>query len=134
MRVSPFSPRITIVNDTTIYHNIPENYGVDIGKTTRYEWKAFKITASFDKNIVENISLKANYELFANMEDITFDKIDHRIDIIATAKIYKFINFTMTSNFIKDLDQINIEGGDDKWQASFQVGLSVLFSYKNFKD
>ncbi len=130
-RVAPFSPRLTIVKDTSIYVNVPENYGVKIGETTRYEWKAFKLNASFEKDLIENISLKANYEMFANLEGITTDNIDHRLDVIATAKIYRFLNLTLTSNFIKDIDQINIETKEAKWQISFQLGLSILFNYTN---
>jgi len=133
-RVSPFSPRITIVNDTSLHKALPENYGVDIGEKIRYEWKAFKITASFDKNLVENISLKADYELFANLDGITADNIDHRLDLLITAKIYKFLNLTITGNLIKDLDQVDVEGGDKKWQSSFQIGLSILLNYQNYKE
>ena len=140
VRISPFSPRITIVNDTSLYRNIPENYGVKPGEKIRYEWKAFKMTANYEKEIVENISIKADYELFGNVEDFTFDKIDHRLDLILTAKIYKFLNLTILSNFIKDLDQVVLEDRVDngvltekekKWQSSIQIGLSFLFSYSN---
>jgi len=134
-RISPFSPRITIVNDTLLYKTVQENYGVKPGDKVRYEWKTCKITANFEKNIVENISVKADYELFANFEGLIFDNIDHRLSIFLTAKIYKFLNLNVTCNFIKDIDQVNIfgENGDkeNKWQSGFQMGLSVLFNYQN---
>lgn len=140
VRISPFSPRITIVNDTALYNKVPENYGVIPGETVRYEWKAFKLTANFEKNLVDNISLKADYELFANMEDLTLNKIDHRLDLIITAKIYKFLNLTLTSNLLKDIDQIDLVGDpatnqepENKWQASYQIGLSFLIDYTNQK-
>jgi hypothetical protein len=124
-RVSPFSPRITIVRDTLLYLNVPENYGVEPGEKIRYEWKAFKIAANYEKDIVENISIKADYELFANLEGLQADNIDHRLDIFISAKVYKFLNLTLTNNYIYDLDQ------DKKLQSSLLIGASILFNYSN---
>lgn len=124
-RISPFSPRITIVNDTTLYLNVPENYGVEVGETVRYEWKAFKLAANYEKNLTETVSLKTNYELFANLEGLKGENIDHRLDIFITAKVYKFLNLTLTNNYIYDIDQ------DKKLQSSLLIGLSILFDYNN---
>ena len=125
LRISPFSPRVTIVNDTTLYKQVSENYGVKPGETTRYEWKAFKINSNYETNLVENISLKADYELFASFDNLSLKSIDHRLDILITAKIYKFLNLTITNNYLYDIDQ------DKDIQTSLLIGLSILFDYKN---
>ena len=125
IRISPFSPRITLVNDTALYHYIPENYGVQTGKTVRYEWKAFKLSASYENKIVENINIKSKYELFASLDDFKLKNTDHRLDLLITAKIYKFLNLTLNSNYLYDIDQ------DKNIQSSILIGLSFLLDYKN---
>lgn len=121
LRLSPFSPRITMVNDTSIYNNVPENYGVEIGETVRYEWFAFKLSASFEKDLVENINFKARYELFTNYQEFEARKFDHRLDAGLTAKIFKIVNLSLMSIVLYDFDQIN------EVQASFSTALSLLF-------
>ena len=125
LRISPFSPRITILSDTSIYNQVPENYGVEIGEKVRYEWLAFKLIASYDKDLVKDINFKARYEFFANYQEFEARKFDNRLDAILTAKIFKIINLSLSSTVLYDYDQI------DEVQASFSTALSLLFIFGN---
>lgn len=120
LRLAPFSPRVTILSDTSIYHQVPENYGVEIGETVRYEWLAFNLVASFDKDLVKDINFRARYEFFANYQEFEARRFDHRLDAGITAKIFKVVNLSLMSTVLYDFDQIN------EVQASFSTALSIL--------
>src|SRR5690606_14147700 len=82
VRISPFSPRITIVKDperfiTTVGE---EPYGVKPPDEVRFEWFGFQLMAEFNKKIYENVNLKWRYMAFANYETIEMKTIDHRLD------------------------------------------------------
>lgn len=128
LRLSPFSPRITFVTDTTIYRQVEANYGVEIGEKTRTEWLAWNIQADWNKKISENLALTVRYSLYANLETLAFDSIDHRLDVGLTAKITKAVNVTLTSLTIYDIDQ------DDKIQFSQGLALGIAFKRGNFPD
>ena len=127
LRLSPFSPRMTVVTDTTLYHAIDNNYGVDIGKTTRMEWLAMQIMADFDKDLSENLNLKFKYILFYNMQT-PVSEIDHRFDLALTAKIAKYFNVKLTGTLIYDVDQ------DASVQLSEGIGIGFIYLVKNYKD
>ena len=129
LRMGPFSPRITVLNDTTLYQTVPENYGVDDGEKIRFEWLAFQMLANYDKEIAENISLSAKYQLFANYQELAFNKIDHRLDMMITAKLYEFLTMNFGSIFIYDFDQV------DEIQSSQLLSVGILFhlGYKEEK-
>lgn len=124
LRLSPFSPRITIVNDTELYLNTENNtnYGVEIGETIRYEWLAFQLLMSWNKNITENISLQTRYLTFANYEQLSLEKIDHRVDVTLAAKLTQYINVNFSGIAIYDFDQI------DELQFSQLIGVGILLS------
>ena len=105
LRIGPFSPRLTFVNDESLYLNVPENYGVAIGNTLRTEWLAMQIFANWDKNLTETLNLKTRYQLFANYETLAWKTMDHRLDVTLTAKISNLINVTFTSINLYDIDQ-----------------------------
>lgn len=123
LRLSPFSPRITIVNDTTLYNQVPENFGVTPGETVRYEWLAFKLSASYDKDVIEGLNVKAGYDFFVNYEELNPEKFDHRFELAVTSKIYKVLNVGINTIVLYDFDQI------DKVQASFSTSLSMIFEF-----
>lgn len=90
LRLSPFSPRATIVNDVNRFYNPitnPTPYGVKLGESVRYQWLAFQLLAEFNKDIATNINLKWRYILFADYEKLELDRIDHRLDLNLTAKV-----------------------------------------------
>jgi hypothetical protein len=128
LRLAPFSPRITIVNNADIITNVPENYGVEPGETVRYEWLAFQMMADFDKDIAENLNLKFRYLMFANYETLAFKTIDHRLDISMTAKVNKFLNVNLTAIVLYDIDQ------DADIQLSQALSVGFAYTFKNHKD
>jgi hypothetical protein len=125
LRLSPFSPRFTFVNDKNLYLTVPENYGVPIGKTVRTEWLALQLYATYDKNITEMFNVKSRYQLFANYETLDWKTIDHRLDITLTAKITNLINVTLTSINLYDIDQ------DPGVQYSQALALGILYKVGN---
>lgn len=125
LRIGPFSPRFTFVNNPDISLAVPANYGVPIGETTRIEWLALQLFANYDKNISEKFNIKSRYMLYANYETVAWKTIDHRLDITVTAKITDFINVTMTSISLYDFDQ------DPGIQLSQGLALGILYKVNN---
>lgn len=127
VRLSPFSPRFTIVSDTTLIQNIPENYGVARGETLRTEWAAFQLFADFDKDIAKNLNLKWKYILFWNYE-LPVDEIDHRLDVTLSAQINSFLSTDLGVIMIYDVDQ------DADIQLSQLFSLGLVYKFKNFEE
>lgn len=127
LRIGPLSPRFTFVNDPNIINNVPTNYGVPAGETMRIEWFAMQLFASFDKNIADNFNIKSRYMMYANYETLAWDTIDHRLDVTLTAKITDFINVTLTSISLYDIDQ------DPGVQYSQALALGILYKVNNKK-
>ncbi len=128
LRLSPFAPRLTVVRDKELYLNVDSNYGVPIGETTRWEWLAFQAIADFDKDLTENLNLKFKYQLFANLETLEFNKIDHRLDAILSAKVAKYFDVKLSGILLYDYDQI------DEIQLSQGFGLGFAYTFKNYKE
>lgn len=120
LRLSPFSPRITIVTDTTLINNVPNNYGVEQGETIRYEWLALQVQAELNKDFTENINVQARYMLFANYQTLSLNRIDHRIDATLSAKLTNYINLSLSAIMIYDYDQVN------EIQFSQLLGIGIL--------
>lgn len=112
--------RQTFVMDDAITLGEPTRYGVAPGKNVRNEF-AFQLIANFDRNIAENLNLKARYQLFANYE--TLNAIDHRLDVSLTAKINKYVNVNLTGIVLYDKDQ------DDAIQYSQGLAIGFLYSF-----
>lgn len=130
LRLSPFSPRFTIVTDNNGRFDavdIAKPYGVIKGESIRYEWLAFQLQAEFNKDIAENINLKWRYMLFANYQTLEAKTIDHRLDLNLTAKVNKFVNVSLGGILIYDYDQ------DPGVQLSQAFSLGVLYTFQNFK-
>ena len=128
MRLAPFAPRLTVVSDTELYQNVDNNYGVEIGETTRWEWLAFQFLADFDKDLNENINLKFRYLLYANYETFNFEEIDHRIDAILSAKIAKYFDVKFSGILVYDYDQ------DKDIQLSQGLSIGFVYTIKNYED
>lgn len=121
LRIGPFSPRFTFVNDENLYLNVPENYGVPVGNRLRTEWLALQVFANWDKDLTETLNLKTRYQLFANYETLAWKTIDHRLDLTLTAKLSNLINVTFTSINLYDIDQ------DPGIQYSQGLALGILY-------
>jgi hypothetical protein len=121
LRLAPFSPRFTFVNDSNIINNVPENYGVPLGQTIRQEWLAFQLFMTYNKTINENISINSRYQMFANYETLALRTIDHRLDVTLVAKITKFVDVTFTSINVYDIDM------DPGIQVSQALALGIVY-------
>jgi hypothetical protein len=130
LRLSPFSPRVTIVSDVnrfvTATNLLP--YGVKPGESTRFQWLAFQLLAEFNKDIAPNLNLKWRYIMFADYEILELNKIDHRLDLTLTAKVNKFINVSVGGIGMYFFNQ------DKDVQVSQALTLGVLYTFQNFKE
>jgi hypothetical protein len=130
LRLSPFSPRITIVQDPTRFTKTvgPQPYGVDSTKNVRFEWLAFSALAEFNKEIATNINLQWRYMMFANYETISMKTIDHRLDLNIIAKVNKYFNVSMGGVLLYDYDQ------DSGVQLSQFLTLGLLVNMQNYTE
>ena len=100
LRIGTGTARQTFVKDTTIYHNIPGNYGVPIGKTFKNDL-ALHVVGAGDKDIMKNLHLNARYALFVPYgESLAY--VTHRIDATLVAKVNSLINVTINGTFLYD--------------------------------
>lgn len=130
VRISPFAPRVTIVNDNNGRFDAVDPakpYGVLVGESTRFEWLAFQLTADFDKDIAPNLNLKWRYMLFVNYETLETKTIDHRLDLLISAQVNKFISVALGGIMVYDIDQ------DDEAQISQAFTLGFRYSFQNFE-
>jgi hypothetical protein len=122
LRLSPVAPRVTIVNDTTAYRNVPANYGVPVGRRTRYEWLSSQVLASYDRNVTPTLNLKGRYLLFANLQNAALNQLDHRLDLSFTSKVNKYINVNLTGILLYDRDQ------DKSVQLSQALAVGLVYT------
>jgi hypothetical protein len=131
VRLSPFSPRVTIVQDPERF--IPavdaeKPYGVTPPDETRFEWLAFALLAEFNKDIATNFNLKWRYVMFANYETLELKTIDHRLELMMNAKVNRFITVGLGGILLYDFDQ------DSGAQLSQVFNLGFALSYQNFEE
>lgn len=130
LRLSPFAPRITIVNDPTRFTKTvgPEPYGVDSTKTTRVEWLAFQLSADFNKDIATNVNLKWRYMMYANYETIEMKTIDHRLDLMMSVQAGKYVNVGLGGILVYDYDQ------DSGAQVSQVFSIGFAYTFRNYEE
>jgi hypothetical protein len=131
VRLSPFSPRITVVQDNNGRFDAVSTtspYGVTVGEDTRTEWLAFQLIADFNKDIAKNMNLKWRYMAYANYETLEAKTIDHRLDLNLAAKVNRFINVNLGAIMIYDYDQ------DSGIQLSQLFNIGFLYSFQNFEE
>ncbi len=131
VRIAPFAPRVTILSDNNGRFDAVDPvspYGVLLGETTRFEWLAFQATADFDKDIAKNLNLKWRYMLFANYETLEGKTIDHRLDLMLTAQVNKFISVGLGGILIYDFDQ------DDEVQLSQNFNFGFRYTFQNYEE
>jgi hypothetical protein len=128
VRISPFAPRITIVNDPERFVTTvgPEPYGVVPPDETRFEWLAFQLLAEFDKDIATNLNLKWRYLMFANYETFELKTIDHRLELMFNAKVNRFITVGLGGILLYDYDQ------DSGAQVSQVFNLGFAYTFQNY--
>jgi hypothetical protein len=131
VRISPFAPRVTIVKDNNGRFDAVDSiapYGVKVDEDTRFEWLAFQLTADFDKQIAENINLKWRYLMFANYETLEAKTIDHRLDLLISANVNKFISVGVGGILLYDFDM------DDEVQLSQVFNVGFVYSFQNYEE
>lgn len=137
VRISPLAPRFTFLSDqgvrisadqtTGLFRPDPTAtvYGVAPGKNSRTEWLAFQLQTVINRNITENISLNARYQLFTEYAQL--DNINHRLDLLMTAKINRYLSttFGLIALYNKDFStELQI-------QQTLAVGL--VYNISNFR-
>lgn len=131
VRIAPFAPRVTILSDNNGRFDAVDPaapYGVLLGESTRFEWLAFQATADFDKDIAKNLNLKWRYMLFANYETLEGKTIDHRLDLMLTAQVNRFISVGLGAIMIYDFDQ------DDEVQLSQNFNFGFRYTFQNYEE
>jgi len=130
VRISPFAPRLTIVNDPERFITTvgPEPYGVTPPETTRWEWLAFQLMADFNKDIATNVNLKWRYMMFANYETLEAKTIDHRLDVMLSVKAGRFVNIGLGGIMLYDFDQ------DDDVQISQVFSFGIAYTFQNYRE
>lgn len=129
VRISPFAPRVTIVNDNNGRFDAVDSiapYGVKVGEPTRFEWLAFQLTSEFSKDIATNINLKARYLMYANYETLELKTIDHRLEVMLNAKVNRFINVGLGGILLYDYDQ------DPGAQFSQMFNFGFNYTFQNY--
>jgi len=129
IRIAPFSPRVTIVQNGDRF--IPsvdaeKPYGVTPPDVTRFEWLAFQLAASFDKDIATNLNLRWRYLMYANYQTLELKTIDHRLELMLRAKVNKFITVGVGGILLYDYDQ------DSGAQLSQVFNFGFSYSFQNF--
>lgn len=122
IRLGTGTARQTFVLDTTIYHNIPGNYGVTPGNTFRNEL-AFQVVSTINKDIATNMNLQARYALFIPYNN--FSQITHRLDATLTAKVNRLINVTVNGTVLYDITT------NRSAQASQGLALGLIYKFPN---
>lgn len=129
IRIAPFSPRVTIVQNGERF--IPsvdaeKPYGVTPPDVTRYEWLAFQLAATFNKDIAKNLNLRWRYLMYANYQTLALKTIDHRLELMMNAKVNKFITVGLGGILLYDFDQ------DSGAQLSQVFNLGFSYSFQNY--
>ena len=119
-RIGTGTARQTFVLDTTIYKTNPKNFGVPVGSKLRNEL-AFQIVSNVEKEVVKNTIIKAKYNMFIPYDN--FGHIDHRLDVVVTAKINRYMNVSLTGVVLYDRDM------DLKVQSSQALALGLSFAF-----
>jgi Protein of unknown function (DUF3078) len=135
LRLNPISTRFTFLADqgvryretgTTLIRDATQAaYGVQPGQSVRTEILAFSLQAAVNRQIAQNVGLTLNYQLFANYTAL--DNINHRVDLILTAKINKYLSttFGLIALYNKDFS--------DNLQIQQTLAVGLVYSMSTFR-
>lgn len=121
-RIGTGTARQTFMLDSTLYKTNPKNFGVPHGKRFRNEL-AFQVVANYEKEVIKNATIKSRYMIFVPYENLTLNRITHRLDLNLTAKINRFMNTSLTGVLLYDRDM------DTEIQASQTLALGFTFIF-----
>lgn len=133
VRISPIAPRFTFLADqgvrvrqladgTYVPDPTQKAYGVEPGKSSRTEWLAFQLQTALNRDLTENISINARYQLFTEYARLT--NINHRVDLILTARVSRYLSttFGLIALYNKDFSS------ELQIQQTLAIGLSYNVS------
>lgn len=125
--ISPITARWIVVGDKLL----APAYGIEPGKTSRNEIGAFAST-SYTKKFNDKFSFKSRLDLFSN-----YRKDPQNIDIfwtnVLSAKITKYINFSLNVDMIYDDNTANVnplKGPAPQWLQLMGIGFAYSFKKK----
>lgn len=124
------SLRQTYVMDTTLYQQVPANYGVEIGRRFNNQI-GFSIETGLDKNVHKNVNLKFKYRGFKDYTDPKLSlsgEMIHRIDAMVSAKITKYIVTSLGVIVLYDATQ------DKRVQWSQTLALGIAYKIYGNKE
>lgn len=122
--ISPITGRWIFVGDTLL----GPGYGLDPGKKVKSEIGAF-LSANYLKKIGTSFTFKTRLDLFSNYKHDP-QNIDVYWSNVLTAKITKFINFSLNVDMIYDNDTKNVDpskGPAPQWLELMGIGFSYTF-------
>src|ERR1700761_7593543 len=121
LRLGTGTAKQTFLLDTTIYHNLPENYGVKPGNTF-YNQLAVQAVGSIDKDIMKNLHLTARYAIFIPyIQPLAYTT--HRLDATLTAKVNRLINVSMNGTLLYDKNTSRAP------QATEGISMGVAYTF-----
>ena len=124
--ISPLTARWIVAGDAAI----GPLYGVPIGKKSKNEFGAF-LSANYMKKISENVNYKGKLDLFSNYKNNP-QNIDIFFSNVLTAKVSKYINFSLNLDIIYDDDTKNVEAGKGPAPQILQLmGIGFAYKFKN---
>ncbi|UBM57256.1 DUF3078 domain-containing protein [Marinilongibacter aquaticus] len=131
-KISPVANKWTFVaNDHIMANEDGYAYGVPIATGDEKQAKYIsefgsQITVGFNKEVVKNVNLGFRYNAFKAWKESSGVKnkpIDHRLDLVATAAINKYLNVNFTYIGIGDKDIV------DGWQSASGLGVGFLVNF-----
>lgn len=130
LKIAPVANKWTIVANNNIIYDTDTGtaYGVDVqgGKKSLSEFGS-QLTLGFNKEIVSNVNLGFRYNTFKAWRDSNGNKnkpLDHRLDLLATAKINKYLNVNFSYIGLLDRDMA-VKG----WQDARGFGVGFLANF-----
>lgn len=121
--ISPLTARWVIAGDTAI----GQLYGIPMGKQSKKEFGAF-VSLNYMKKIAENINYKGKLDLFSNYRSNP-QNINIFFSSVLTAKLSKYINFSLNLDIIYDDNTKNINPAKGPAAQILQL-MGIGFAYK----
>lgn len=128
VKLAPVANKWTFVtNDKIKATDGGKAYGVDVLAGDKFISEfGSQLTLGFNKEVVKNVNLGFRYNAFKAWQEstgVTNKPIDHRLDLVATASVNKYLNVNFTYIGIGDKDII------DEWQSASGLGVGLLVNF-----